>query len=185
MKHIKRMGRFEIRHRTELRERSDSDTGRRACEWPECCSDGEFRAPLSRTQLRSFRWFCLAHVRAYNQSWDYFAGLDENEIEEVLRRDTVWDRPTWPLGVAPGTASFTDPFGLFGDVSEARPHTPRDAALAVLGLDDTASIEDIKNRYKSLAKKHHPDANNGSKNAEKKFIALKEAYNLLTRDSGN
>ena len=53
---------------------------------------------------------------------------------------------------------------------------------AVLGLDDSASAEDIKPRYKSLAKKHHPDANNGSKNAEKKFIALKEAYNLLTRD---
>ena len=74
---------------------------------------------------------------------------------------------------------------MFGEGQEARPHTPRDAALAVLGLDDSASAEDIKTRYKSLAKKHHPDANNGSKNAEKKFIALKEAYNLLIRDLEN
>jgi len=122
-------------------------------------------------------------VRAYNQSWDYFAGLDEAGIEEVLRQDQVWDRPTWPLGSGPaGGSNFSDPFGLFGERYEARPHTPRDAALTILGLDDTASIEDIKIRYKSLAKKHHPDANNGSKNAEKKFIVLKEAYNLLTRD---
>ncbi len=184
MKHSKRMGRTEIRYRTEISEGLDSASGRRACEWPECRSDGEFRAPLSRTQLRSFRWFCLDHVRAYNQSWDYFAGLDENEIEQVLRRDTVWDRPTWPLGSGPGATSFVDPFGLFGERSEARPHTPRDAALAVPGLDEAASLAEIKNRYKALAKKHHPDANNGSKNAEKKFIALKEAYNLLIRDSG-
>tara|TARA_B100000686_G_scaffold218749_1_gene225821 strand:- start:55 stop:429 length:375 start_codon:yes stop_codon:yes gene_type:complete len=124
-------------------------------------------------------------VRVYNQSWDYFAGLDPKEIENVLKRDTVWDRPTWPLGIGPGFAGFGDPFDLFGEGQEARPHTPRDAALAVLGLDESASVEAIKTRYKSLAKKHHPDANNGSKNAERKFIALKEAYNLLTRDHEN
>ena len=179
------MGRTEINNRLGMQERSEPDPRRRVCEWPECHLEGEFRAPRSRTDLRNFRWFCLDHVRVYNQSWDYFAGLDPKEIENVLKRDTVWDRPTWPLGIGPGLAGFGDPFDLFGEGQEARPHTPRDAALAVLGLDDSASAEDIKTRYKSLAKKHHPDANNGSKNAEKKFIALKEAYNLLTRDQEN
>ena len=177
------MGRPGISIRTAIEERVESDPGCRICEWPECRLEGDFRAPRSRSDLRNFRWFCLDHVRAYNQSWDYFAGLDEAGIEEVLRQDQVWDRPTWPLGSGPaGGSNFSDPFGLFGERYEARPHTPRDAALTILGLDDTASIEDIKIRYKSLAKKHHPDANNGSKNAEKKFIVLKEAYNLLTRD---
>ena len=183
VKHSKLMGRHGISIRAAIQERLESDPGSRGCEWPECRSEGDFRAPRSRSDLRNFRWFCLDHVRAYNQSWDYFAGLDETGIEEVLKRDQVWDRPTWPLGSSPvGASNFSDPFGLFGERYEARPHTPRDVALTVLGLDDTASVEDIKIRYKSLAKKHHPDANNGSKNAEKKFIALKEAYNLLTRD---
>jgi hypothetical protein len=183
VKHSKLMARAEISNRAVIQERLDSHVGSRGCEWPECRSEGDYRAPRSRSDLRNFRWFCLDHVRVYNQSWDYFAGLDEGGIEEVLRRDQVWDRPTWPLGVgSEGASNFADPLDLFGDRYEARPHTPRDAALAVLGLDDTASIEDIKMRYKSLAKKHHPDANNGSKNAEKKFIALKEAYNLLTLD---
>ena len=183
VKHSKLMGRPGISIRTAIQERLESDPGRRVCEWPECRSEGDFRAPRSRSDLRNFRWFCLDHVRAYNQSWDYFVGLDETGIEEVLKRDQVWDRPTWPLGSSPvGTSNYSDPFDLFGERYEARPHTPRDAALTILGLDDSASTEDIKIRYKSLAKKHHPDANNGSKNAEKKFIALKEAYNLLTRD---
>ena len=176
------MGRTEIDNRLGMLERPEPDPGRQVCEWPECHLEGEFRAPRSRTDLRNFRWFCLNHVRVYNQSWDYFAGLDPKEIEDVLKRDTVWDRPTWPLGIGPGVG---DPFGLFGGDEEARPHTPRDAALAVLGLDGSASVEDIKTRYKSLAKKYHPDANNGSKSAEKKFIALKEAYNLLTQDPEN
>jgi DnaJ-class molecular chaperone len=51
-----------------------------------------------------------------------------------------------------------------------------------LGLDQQASIETIKARYKLLAKRHHPDANGGSKNAEKKFVAIQEAYNLLIND---
>ena len=143
------MGRTEINNRLGVQERSEPDPRRRVCEWPECHSEGEFRAPRSRTDLRNFRWFCLDHVRVYNQSWDYFAGLDPKEIEKVLKRDTVWDRPTWPLGIGPGLAGFGDPFDLFGEGQEARPHTPRDAALAVLGLDDSASAEDIKTRYKS------------------------------------
>lgn len=174
------MEKTQIRNRSTIQERSVTDSGGRACEWPECHLEGDFRAPRSRSDLRNFRWFCLDHVRVYNQSWDYFAGLDEEEIEEVLKRDTVWDRPTWPLGVGHGTNAYGDSFGLFGSGDEAPPHTPRDAALAELGLDASASTKEIKNRFKSLAKKHHPDANNGSKNAEKKFIALKEAYNLLT-----
>ena len=68
-------------------------------------------------------------------------------------------------------------------MGKARPHTPRDAALAQLGLDQFASADHIKSRYKFLAKKHHPDANGGSKKAEKKFMAIQEAYDLLVNDT--
>ena len=49
----------------------------------------------------------------------------------------------------------------------------------VLGVDKAASEEDIKRAYRKLAKKYHPDMNQGDKNAEAKFKELNEAYEVL------
>ena len=34
----------------------------RICDHPDCEEMGEFRAPRSRSDLRNYLWFCLAHV---------------------------------------------------------------------------------------------------------------------------
>ena len=177
------MNRSQLRRNNALLGDAEWDSQRQVCEWLGCELYGEFRAPTSRSALRQFRWFCLNHVRCYNRSWNFFAGLNEAHIEEILRRDTVWDRPSWPLGTGPSIQRMEDPLFLLGKRVEARAHTPRDAALAELGLDRLASFEKIKSRYKLLAKKHHPDANGGSKNSEKRFVAIQEAYDFLTRDA--
>lgn len=49
----------------------------------------------------------------------------------------------------------------------------------VLGLEKTATGEEIKKTYRKLAKKYHPDTNAGSKTAESKFKELTEAYEVL------
>lgn len=49
----------------------------------------------------------------------------------------------------------------------------------VLGLQKGASEQEIKRAYKRLAAKHHPDKNQGSKEAEEKFKEIKEAYEVL------
>lgn len=49
----------------------------------------------------------------------------------------------------------------------------------VLGVDVTASEEEIKKNYRFLAKKYHPDSNLGDTEAEKKFKEVKEAYEIL------
>ncbi|MCK3655016.1 molecular chaperone DnaJ [Pasteurellaceae bacterium Macca] len=49
----------------------------------------------------------------------------------------------------------------------------------VLGLSKGASEQEIKRAYKRLAAKHHPDKNQGSKDAEEKFKEIKEAYEVL------
>ncbi|MBN2505329.1 MAG: molecular chaperone DnaJ [Verrucomicrobia bacterium] len=49
----------------------------------------------------------------------------------------------------------------------------------VLGVDRSASEEDIKKAYRRLAVKHHPDKNPGDKAAEEKFKELGEAYEAL------
>ena len=49
----------------------------------------------------------------------------------------------------------------------------------VLGVEKTASEEEIKKAYRKIAIKYHPDRNPGDKTAEEKFKEAAEAYNVL------
>ncbi len=50
----------------------------------------------------------------------------------------------------------------------------------VLGVERTASQDDIKKAFRKLARKHHPDVNPGNKEAEKRFKEINEAYEVLS-----
>ncbi|MEG0251217.1 MAG: DnaJ domain-containing protein, partial [Christensenellaceae bacterium] len=49
-----------------------------------------------------------------------------------------------------------------------------------LGVDKGASAEEIKSAYRKLAKKYHPDLNQGDSSAEAKFKEVSEAYEILS-----
>lgn len=49
----------------------------------------------------------------------------------------------------------------------------------VLGVDKSASADEIKKTYRKLAKKYHPDANKGNKASEEKFKEISEAYEVI------
>src|SRR2546425_9139264 len=49
----------------------------------------------------------------------------------------------------------------------------------VLGLEKTASQEDIKKAFRKLAVKYHPDKNPGNKKAEERFKEINEANEVL------
>jgi molecular chaperone DnaJ len=50
----------------------------------------------------------------------------------------------------------------------------------VLGVSKTATPDEIKQSYRKLARKHHPDANKGDAKSEERFKEISEAYNVLS-----
>lgn len=172
----------------------------RPCQHPECAETGLYRAPVSRLRLGDYYWFCLEHVREYNSGWDFFGELTEEEIERIRRDDTVWQRPTWPLGGdwhraeaalraqmrrAQGFARG-GPWNGPGRDGAQRPGRPAPAngtaaALAALDLQASASFTEVKTRYKKLAKRLHPDANGGDRQAEDRLKVINQAYATLKK----
>lgn len=49
----------------------------------------------------------------------------------------------------------------------------------ILGIQRTATSEEIKKAYRNLAFKYHPDRNAGNKDAEERFKQITEAYDVL------
>jgi hypothetical protein len=163
------------------------------CQHPDCNAPGSYRAPRSREPEDGHFWFCLDHVREYNAAWDFFAGMNQAEIEAYQRNNATWHRPTWPLGGRPGGefagAWVKDDLGLLSELgmmpggAAAKPPQPADprerAALAKLDLDGSASLQQIKTRYKELVKRYHPDANGGDTAAEERLKEINQAYSFL------
>lgn len=166
----------------------------RPCTYDECNEAGEYRAPRSPDHLDSYIWFCLDHIRQYNKAWNFYAGMNEEEIEDQIRRDTVWQRPTWPMGNRGAGDEQADPrnwrdvFEMFEEARARRgrnrppvDHSPteEDRALATLDLDSEATLATVKARYKELVKRFHPDANGGDKSTEDRLKRVNEAYSVL------
>ena len=171
----------------------------RSCDHPGCAASGVYRAPRSRDQLTSYLWFCLEHVRAYNKAWNYCAGMNADEVEHHVRRDTVWRRPSWRFGSGAGAQPIglddvEDALGILGIRRRPRPAadaacngrgfppgSPEARALRVLELDGPVTLALVKARYKELAKRLHPDANGGCKRSEERLKSVNAAYMTLRK----
>jgi hypothetical protein len=164
----------------------------RACDIPGCPHEGGYKAPKSRESLRDYFWFCLDHVRAYNAAWDFYKGMSPGQIEAHMRDDTGWQRPTWPLGRLGGGMAeddlVHDRLDILGaaGMRQGRNQRPTNAApadlrqpLHTLGLAWPVSLDEVKTRYKELAKRNHPDTNGGDRAAEERFKVINLAYTLV------
>jgi hypothetical protein len=173
-----------------------------ACQWPDCAAPATHRAPKGRLRASEYWRFCLEHVREYNNSYNFFAGMSDDAIAKYQKEDLTGHRPTWKMGSVggkraegrrkgrggPGWAA-DDPFGLFGDAhptgrkrppaEERKVLNAQRIALETLGLEVDAKRTDIKAKFKVLVKRHHPDANGGDRTSEDRLREIIQAYNYL------
>jgi curved DNA-binding protein CbpA len=196
-----------------IRVKPDQDRRQRAqcpaCEWPGCNAAATHRAPKGRTREREYWRFCLEHVREYNHSYNFFAGMNNDDIAKYQKDALTGHRPTWKIGMnggkatgrshsarfAPGAEGADDPFGVFRDLGGAAGaradgerlrqratrviHNAERKALDALGLEPDATTAEIKARFKLLVKRHHPDANGGDRSTEDRLREIIQAYNYL------
>jgi DnaJ-domain-containing protein 1 len=158
----------------------------RRCDHPGCDAAGDYRAPRDRAHLRDYYYFCLDHVREYNRKWDFFAGFNQDQMYQQMRKDTAWERPTWPamapLRLEKRLHDFIRKFTK--DTHEnAPPPTNKPsaeaAALDTLGLMPDADQKTIKKRYRELVKRYHPDTNPDNPKGAERFKRITQAYDIL------
>lgn len=173
----------------------------RTCAWEGCSAKAPHRAPKGRNQEGQFLWFCTDHIRDYNKNYNFFENMNEDDVRTYQRESGTGHRPTWKMGMNPegmgggrfqSDPAFNDPHGFFGQNSgigptdaDGAPRRPaRNAerqALRALGLDETATLTDIKTRYKELVKKFHPDTNGGDRAAEDQLQKVIQAHDYLKK----
>ncbi|MBR0826670.1 DnaJ domain-containing protein [Bradyrhizobium manausense] len=173
------------------------------CEWAGCQNKGAHRAPKGRENSREYWHFCLDHVREYNQSYNFFSGMNAEAVARYQKDALTGHRPTWKMGANGGVKKGTeaeidgafDPFSMFSEINgraswrkgpDAQPKAEtrkvmnaERKALQVMGLGPDVTLADVKTKYKALVKQHHPDANGGDRSTEDRLIEIIKAYNYL------
>ncbi len=193
-------GKTRPRFKSDIRIKKDKkpapEPEARLCAVPGCVRAGECRVPKSRDNLTEHVFVCAGHARAFNESWDFFKGMDNDDIAKFRDEAIFGHRPTWPMGKRGARArmgqtpmQFHDGHAVFDEDGEAPRRPERQLTrLQMISMDQlqlahNATLIEIKARYKELVKRFHPDANGGDRGAEERLKQVIKAYGVL-RASG-
>ena len=115
-----------------------------------------------------------------------------------IRKDIVWDRPSWPLGGNPTKILeqiddfLNTDYSLFekerdiniflkNKLIDHNLTAEEQRKLTILGLKLPLTVKEIKKKYKKLVKIFHPDVNKNNIEAENNFKRINEAYKILLK----
>lgn len=183
------MPRIVLKHKSPEYADSKAETRTRACEMPGCPDHAEHKAPKHRG-LDDHYWFCVNHIKEYNAAWDFFSGMSATEVQDHMHSSIYGDRPTWRYAGEGSAAEHlrraAENTYAYGDTSSKEKYkppqntnTPEYEAMAIMGLEPPLTLEGIKSRYKTLAKKHHPDLNKNDPASEELLKRINMAYTIL------
>ena len=160
------------------------------CEWNNCKTAGKYKAPAERDNSKNFKWLCEEHIKLFNKNWNYFEGMSQNEIENFLKSDLTWHRPTQQFSSPDNffnilwNNALNDKFKIFsekqnGHIKNYKLNEKDKDAFIIMGLKLNANLATIQKKFKTLVKKFHPDKHSGNKQYEDKLKKITLAYSHI------
>ena len=161
------------------------------CDWNNCKELGEYKAPVERDNSKKFRMLCLKHVKEFNKNWNYFSGMNDNQIMNFLKSDMTWHKPTQSFSSSDNffkvlwNNTLKDEFDNkkiksdFNYMRQFKFDNKDIKAFEILGLSVGMKWIKIQKKFKTLVKKFHPDMNLGNKKYEEKLKLITLAYTQL------
>ncbi len=55
------------------------------CDWNNCNEIGEYKAPVEKDNSKKYRMLCLEHVKEFNKNWNYFSGMNDDQVLNFLK----------------------------------------------------------------------------------------------------
>ena len=138
------------------------------CEWENCKKIGKFKAPLEKDNSKNYKWLCDEHIKLFNKNWNYFEGMSQNEIENFLKSDLTWHRPTQKFGSSDNffnilwNNALSDKFNFFKQEKiinnlENKQLSEKDKdAFIIMGLEFSADWPIVKKKIQNACKKIPP-----------------------------
>ena len=160
------------------------------CDWNDCLEEGAYKAPIEKDNSKKYRMLCLNHVKEFNKKWNYFEGMNDEQIYEFIKSDMTWHKPTQSF-------SSSDNFfkilwnnalknelnnnlnGKFDHMGQFKFTSNDIKAFSILGVSVGLKWEKIQEKFKKLVKKFHPDMNAGNNKYEDKLKVITLAYTQL------
>ena len=161
------------------------------CDWNNCSNTGEYKAPVEKDNSKRYRLLCLAHVKEFNKNWNYFKGMDDEQVFDFLKSDMTWHKPTQSFSSSDNffkilwNNTLKDEFdktklrGEYNHMNQFKFDANDIKAFSILGASVGQKWEQIQDQFKTLVKKFHPDINLGNKEYEEKLKLITLAYTQL------
>lgn len=153
------------------------------CDFSGCDQEGLYKAPKDAVAVttpdQSWYWFCKHHVRIYNEQWNYYRGMNEDQAYQSYKNDVMWNRASWPKDYAHNYMPIYDPYELFDPNPTPSVLTIEEqGALYTFGLQFPFSAQELQLAYRELVKKNHPDLHK-THEAQEMIIKINHAYQVL------
>ncbi len=161
------------------------------CDWNNCKEIGKYKAPIEKDNSKKFRMLCLEHVKEFNKNWNYFSGMNDDQVIEFLKSDMTWHKPTQSFSSSDNFFKVlwnnTLKDELDKDIFKSEYNHMRQfkfnhkdiKAFSILGISVGLKWQKIQEKFKILVKKFHPDMNAGNKKYEEKLKLITLAYTQL------
>tara|TARA_B100001250_G_scaffold18627_1_gene16094 strand:- start:13 stop:546 length:534 start_codon:yes stop_codon:yes gene_type:complete len=161
------------------------------CNWNNCKEVGEYKAPVEKDNSRKYRMLCLEHVKEFNKNWNYFSGMNDDQVINFLKSDMTWHKPTLSFSSSDNFFKVlwnnalkdeieNDKFKSdFNHMRQFKFDHKDIKAFEILGISVGLKWQKIQKKFKILVKKYHPDINAGNKKYEEKLKQITLAYTQL------